>query len=396
MRDARFAELLDRIHAATHGNGEAARNAGAQLGALIDARALPLAAGDGRMLLAARGSTPPVLVRESHGWDVAGTSFAPLIGTDLFTLVVECPRTPERYRLRAGPYWYNDPANVCFAYDDHPGNADGRVSVFAGQHDPAGRLVDAGFVDGSGPYRRPATAWLPPGARSGDRLPLLLLHDGQNVFDDPRSGSGHGGWWIHRTAAALMAEGAAAPFVALGIHAGTDRLWEYGAGGQADYAAALIDRMLPEAAARLPIDTDRRIVVAGASMGGYIAAHLAYTRPDVFGAAACLSPSFWVGREYGLTFARLVRTRGPAPVRFYIDHGDFGVGGADGAAATIEVVEALTAAGCRRFDWRDEPVPDRAAALLYHHAPGADHNEAWWRKRAWRIVKAFFSPEGGL
>jgi hypothetical protein len=50
-----------------------------------------------------------------------------------------------------------------------------------------------------GGHARPVRAFVPPGPPQ--RRPLLLLFDGQNVFDD--EGSHAGGWYAHEAAAGL-------------------------------------------------------------------------------------------------------------------------------------------------------------------------------------------------
>src|SRR5687767_3159210 len=88
---------------------------------------------------------------------------------------------------------------------------------------PSSGFVDLGvFRPPVGP-ERPVRAWVPPGHAPGPR-PLLVLFDGQNVFDD--HGSFAGGWYAHDTAHRL---GARAPIVVGLANGGHDRVRELGA-----------------------------------------------------------------------------------------------------------------------------------------------------------------------
>ncbi|MFM8356792.1 MAG: alpha/beta hydrolase, partial [Gammaproteobacteria bacterium] len=65
-----------------------------------------------------------------------------------------------------------------------------------------------------------------------------------------------------------------------------------GTGGADRFISAIVDEMLPEVRARLPID-DARVGVCGWSLSGLCAAHAWLSRPEVFSDLVAISPSLW-------------------------------------------------------------------------------------------------------
>jgi predicted alpha/beta superfamily hydrolase len=132
---------------------------------------------------------------------------------------------------------------------------------------------------------------------------------------------------------------------------------------------------------------------------------LAWTHPRTFGAAASLSGSFQVEKGYFLKNVLQPYKRKPKPIRLYLDSGtiDF-TGDDDGRRMT----DAL-AAEFRRIGWKDDlnlkhfvdlhPLSegDLERAGLRHakwkEAQSSQHNEFYWRQRAWRALVFLFPPE---
>jgi predicted alpha/beta superfamily hydrolase len=107
----------------------------------------------------------------------------------------------------------------------------------------------------------------------------------------------------------------------------------------------------------------------GSSMGGIISFQAALLHPDVFGAAACLSPVFWFKDEGEQDYFDLLAHAGKAPVRVYLDSGTAGRN-QDGAADTRRMGKLLLEAG-----WKE------GGDLMRYEATGAEHNERAWRAR---------------
>ncbi|MBX3467470.1 MAG: hypothetical protein KF878_11315 [Planctomycetes bacterium] len=219
---------------------------------------------------------------------------------------------------------------------------------------------------------RPVFVYTPPSyeREAARRYPVLYAHDGQNVWSEDGICFGHGGWYLDEALDRLAAAGAIEEVLLVAVPHGADRMAEYGAGWEG-YGAFLRDVVKPAVDARFrtrpgPRDT----ALLGSSMGGLVSFKLALASPDVFGAAACLSSSFWFKTPDGRTAFDHLAARdraGPRP-RLYLDSGTAGPS-QDGAPDTRRMRDALRAAGWTARD------------LAHHEAAGATHDERAWRAR---------------
>ncbi|HEY8534849.1 MAG TPA: alpha/beta hydrolase-fold protein, partial [Vicinamibacterales bacterium] len=117
--------------------------------------------------------------------------------------------------------------------------------------------------------------------------------------------------------------------------------------------------------------------IAGSSMGGLISLYALLRRPDVFGAAAVMSPSLWFASEAMLELARGLHTW---TGRLYLD-----IGTAEGRPhlrRTRELARILRARA---------PHPRRQ--IRYYEARDAGHNEAAWGVRFARAVRWLLPPK---
>jgi predicted alpha/beta superfamily hydrolase len=251
-----------------------------------------------------------------------------------------------------------------------PGSADGRTT--------------GGFAS------RPVFVWLPPGymADTSRRYPVIYLHDGQNVWDDPTCAFGHGGWELNRA----MERGAPrlAAAILVGVPNSAARLWEYGMGGDilelsdTPHLRFLRDVVKPRVDADFRTMPDAKHTgVMGSSMGGVISIIAAWRNPEVFGSAAALSPAFAAADESSRTLTDLLRKKGPGRFRLYLDSGSGGEH-QDGAPRTREFARLARNAG-----WA------RGSAFAHFEDPGALHNEGAWRARAWRPLLFLLAGKSG-
>ena len=243
-------------------------------------------------------------------------------------------------------------------------------------------------------------AWLPPGyggpatgTPGARRYPVVYLHDGQNVYDDPACCFGNGGWELDKLMDPLGPDGAPGlpQAILIGIPNNPPvRRAEYGVGDDvfADrdtpYVRFLVEVVKPR------IDRDfatkpgkEHTVVMGSSMGGVISIVAAWRHPEVFGTAVAISTAFLFADSTGRTLTDKLRRAGEpggpgAPkFRLYLDSGDSGLA-RDGAPATREF-----AALARRMNWGGGK-PDR---FLHLEFAGESHNEKAWRRRARRPLE---------
>jgi pimeloyl-ACP methyl ester carboxylesterase len=109
----------------------------------------------------------------------------------------------------------------------------------------------------------------------------------------------------------------------------------------------------------------------GSSLGGLVSLHLAWSRPDVFGGAACLSSTFGFEDE----IFRRVTAEPKRPIRIYLDSGY----PRDNFEATLAMRNLLLRKGYR---WGHD--------LLHFVHPGARHTERAWALRLHLPFQFFF------
>jgi predicted alpha/beta superfamily hydrolase len=234
--------------------------------------------------------------------------------------------------------------------------------------------------------------WLPPGAaQANQRLPVIYMHDGQNIFDPSEAYGGHS-WEVDRAIEVFMANTGSPGAIVVGVWNTGQRWREYApqqpaaalrdpatiatleakAGGPIisdAYLRFLVHTLKPLIDATYPSNPQReQTFVMGSSMGGLISLYALEQYPEVFGGAGCLSTHWPAGGTF------LVDALGaalPAAGRHRL-YFDFGTEGLD---AEYEPLQAqmdghLRNAGYQHGeDWRTIKFP------------GADHNEVAWRSR---------------
>ena len=261
--------------------------------------------------------------------------------------------------------------------------------------------------------------YLPPsyGTDSIRHYPVLYLQDGQNVFSSGGStvAFGWGSWELDRTVDELSRQRKMQEIIMIGVNNSPARLEEYSGkrrflGGSSvktafeKYEEFLTRELKPR------MDHEYRTLpeavhtaVLGSSLGGLCSLALAWDNPEVFGAAASLSGAFLVSRPNFLDDV-LKEYRGPPKsFRVYLDSGVVDSrGGDDGYARTEQVVAEL-----RRIGWGTEDlhwfVDERTLTRMELEKSGlrsekwgealtSQHNEFYWRQRAWRALSFLFPP----
>lgn len=278
---------------------------------------------------------------------------------------------------------------------------------------------------------REVQVYLPPSydTHSSRRYPTLYLHDGQNVFSSagPDCCFGWGSWELDRTADRLVAEGRMREIILIAVDNTRSRYREYrgrihpeGAVGRRSRAASTngaVDNTRFEAYAKFlikelkpRIDREFRTLktpahtgVLGSSLGGICSVSLAWEYPRTFGLAASLSGSFQIERS---NFLRQVLGRyegARKPFRLYLDSGTIDYTGDDDGRKHAEAL----AAELRRIGWGPaqllhytdlDPLTDHELDRVglrrdkWGEARHSQHNEFYWRLRAWRALTFLFPP----
>jgi predicted alpha/beta superfamily hydrolase len=282
------------------------------------------------------------------------------------------------------------PARAAAAFEPAPPPDPARAPAAAGAPDV--RLI-RDFASAALDNRRTVAVYLPPGYdASRERYPVLYMQDGQNLFDPAAAFDGVA-WGVGRAAQELILSGQARPFIVVAPYNTSARTAEYtpvpdpeDGGGKGElYARFLIDELKPyvDAAYRTrpgPEDT----AVAGSSLGGLIALHLALTRPDVFSRVAALSPSlWWSDRE----LTRRVAASGPLPrPKMWVDMGTRE--GANPAKFRTYVKDLRRfAALLVRRGWR------RGETFAARIVKDGEHDERSWAARVSDVLRFLFPPE---
>lgn len=269
--------------------------------------------------------------------------------------------------------------------------------------------------------------YLPPSydAAKRKRYPVLYLHDGQNVFSTAgdHAAFGWGSWQIDWTVDRLVSEGRMREIIMVAVDNTRERYSEYrGPSRQPErknrrqrqddptrfelYAAFLIEELKPR------IDREYRTLkgaantaVMGSSLGGICSLALAWEHPKVFGGAASLSGSFQIDKRYFLTEVLQAAKRRSKPFKVYLDSGTIDyTGDDDGRKNTAEVAAEL-----KRIGWKEgknlihfvdeTPLKEPELAEIglrrdkWKEAQKSQHNEFYWRLRAWRPLVFLFPPQ---
>lgn len=220
---------------------------------------------------------------------------------------------------------------------------------------------------------REVTVYLPEAhATTRQPLPLLLLHDGQNLFDPERAHVPGQHWRVAETAHALMSAGRMPPVVIAGIdHAREHRLDEFtptmgdrvGAGGAAEYGRFVVDDLVPYLVRAYGVRADADgVAMGGSSLGGLVTLAIARQFPGRIGRFFAMSPSVWWDDRVILRRLRRVRLQ-PRP-RVWLD-----IGRREGARAVTD-----TRALRNVLIWQ-------TSALHYFEDPEGRHSEADWARR---------------
>lgn len=220
---------------------------------------------------------------------------------------------------------------------------------------------------------RDLTIWLPPGfvATSSRRYPVLLMLDGQNLFDGTKSFIPGQEWRVDETATMLINAGVVEPLIIVGITNGNERrINDYtptpsqrGGGNGDGFGRYLTETVIPR------LQKDYRVSsfgLAGASLGGLITAYLGLRHPSAFDRLGVFSPSVWWDGRYLLR--QLDGSRPARRQRIWLD-----MGSREGADALTDA-KALRDAYVRK-GWRV------GKDLAYAEETLAEHNEIAWRGR---------------
>jgi predicted alpha/beta superfamily hydrolase len=249
-----------------------------------------------------------------------------------------------------------------------------------------GHFEELGHISIPGTHgQRRVRAYVPAAREQPIARPILLLMDGQNVFGD--EGSFAGGWHAHVAVDKQEARKAIAPIVVGIDHGYGERIDELSAwhsgrmgGGKAEsLVSTLASDLVPRVHARFAHQSlPGGAVIGGSSMGGLFALYAHFRRPDVFGGALCMSPSFWFANR--AIFPFVANEPNPYQSRVYVD-----CGAREGRGRMSAIAEDMTKALAHR-GWGE----GGALRVMWRPDSKGTHAEKHWRRRLPKALRFFF------
>jgi len=233
---------------------------------------------------------------------------------------------------------------------------------------------------------RDLLVWLPPhyGSEPTRRFPLVVLHDGANVFDPLTSPMSGVDWAADEWIRLLSRQGVMPEAIVVGIcHPegfsetneslrDFDLSPELGGAAYAQFVShELIDHL--DTHYRTLRDPSAR-VLGGASLGALISFYIAIHHPGIFGNYACLSTAFEdvsqsLPANAGQLLALGAEPALPGDARIYFDYG------AHGLDECYEPYHAELGTLLREKGWK------AGQQFQITRVPSGEHNELSWRQR---------------
>jgi len=204
------------------------------------------------------------------------------------------------------------------------------------------------------------------------RYPLIVMQDGQNLFDDSSATFGHE-WGVDET---LLQLEPILEAIVVGVDNARNSAkrgreyvpWKDGSVA-GKYLAFLTEQVIPLVRAACPdriSEKPEHTLIMGSSYGAIFSLYAFFERPDVFGLCGAMSPSNVAGLHTYL------RSQSNVHGRVYVDNGS-------GEACD----GGRVARSLQRIGFASE------RSLFYRHDDG-DHSEASWRKRLPEALQLLF------
>lgn len=229
-----------------------------------------------------------------------------------------------------------------------------------------------------GPFRVPHLSdrrvrlHLPPRRGEGPP-PLVVMFDGQNVFDDEPSFAG--GWHLHETARKIATKRRREPAIVGVDHGGEERVHELvpwpGARSHGklnhllDWMVGfLVPLLVSEYELCTPVE---QRIIGGSSLGGLAALYAHHRHPETFGGVLAMSPSLWIAEKD--IFDLVASAPRPHASRIYLD-----AGAREGGGSMLRAAERMHALLQQRGYGEH--------ALRLRRDRAGKHSERDWRRRA--------------
>lgn len=239
---------------------------------------------------------------------------------------------------------------------------------------------------------RDVSVYVPPGyeEQTERQYPLLILQDGQNLFDPETSFIRGKTWRVAESADDAIDAGEVEPLVIAGVaNAGERRLAEYtpsrdmklGGGDAGQYALMVTRELLPFLRAQYRLRSGAADTgIGGSSLGGLVSLWIGLRHTEIFGKLTVMSPSVWWNHRYILAYLSDVAPELVRRPRMWLDVGD------QEGRRTLADARALDAR-LRALGWRED------VDLHFEEVAGGTHDEASWAERVRPMLRFLFPAE---
>ena len=220
---------------------------------------------------------------------------------------------------------------------------------------------------------------------------VLIMHDGQNVFD-PKTAFMGNAWMAGNSLDLSIVTGTTEEVLVAAPYNTPQRMDEYTyipdpdyGGGKGDlYLDFLESTIIPLTKANFRVDINRDTLgILGSSLGGLISCYAGWTRSDIYGKVGCMSSSFWWDNKDYQT--NLITSSTPEKISdTYMDSGDT-LGGENWCELyTKNIYDYMLGVGY---------TADLSVARYVDH--GATHSETYWGPR-FHYPMEFLYPASGI
>ena len=247
------------------------------------------------------------------------------------------------------------------------------------------------------PNKRNIVIFLPPHYWSSKRkFPVVYFHDGNNLFD-PRVAFLGNPWALDYYFDRAWKKKSMEEFITVGIYNSSDRHEEYtptfdlrekSGGLGSRYLRFIGEELKPVIDKKFrTLTTAKHTCIAGSSLGGLISLYGGFSRPDLFGKVAAISPSIWWDNRYILNYISFKLSTTPdlyKNLQLWIDMGSEEGGKIEGFPAPVPIMEVrFLKEILKSYNFSSKNIG-------YLEIEGGRHNESDWGKRSEKIFSNLF------
>lgn len=231
-----------------------------------------------------------------------------------------------------------------------------------------------------------------------ENVHLLLVNDGQDLAQME----------LEESLSTLQGKWKIDPVVVVGIHAGEERLLEYGVANQPDfknrgskanlYTSFVVDELLAFIDKQIKVNITGKKAIAGFSLGGLTAFDIAWHHSHIFDVVGVLSGSFWWRKkdlvddytdEDRILHQMIKQTMSKPDLQFWLMTGtedetadrnqNFII---DSIDDTVDVIKELVKKGYKRH-----------TDIFYYEMVGGKHNVATWKNAFPKFLEWAFAKK---